>query len=733
MRRYYIVLIISLLSFVGVSSTAQLYKNKPDSLWSVYQIKQGHRAYNNMRYLQSVDKWEHYFNRGVLADTTKSKLAQACINISNSDLAERVLRSMDTLKMASVDFYNMAQCLKLNGNYDESDVWMSRFEQRQQHDSRPAWQSNSSAQVKKIYNRTRYNVSLADFNSPQSDFGAFQNGGDVVFASARKVDEVIARQYAWKESPYLNVYKVTVTDTGFTQPVILSSKLKTVYHDGPVSYSRDGNEMFVTQNPYNFPGTFGKKQVNQFRLLSAHKQANGTWSELKPLPFNGDGFSTGHGALSNDGQTLWFASDRPGGKGRSDIYFVKRQGDGWGEPQNAGTAINTEGDEMFPFEAADGKLYFSSNGHLTLGGLDICIAFPTSSGFQVRNMGYPINSTKDDFSLFMAPDGKRGYFSSNRANGKGDDDIYSFEVTDPIVLNREIQLVVRDKNTGLILPKAIVTVKENQKSKDLVTDENGKIVYGSEEANNLTVNTEPLGYKAASQTYELTNDVNQFELLVEPLPVWGVYGTVTDKATGAGVDSIQVLIRPVGGRDAIGNLTLDGGSFRNVLQPETDYAIVLTNDNYFTKKGYFTTKGRQPGWININEFMETVIEKVDLDKTIEIPNIYYDLGKWNIRKDAAPELDKVVQFMLDNPNLTIELGSHTDSRGNATSNEALSQKRAQSAVDYIIKKGGIAKDRIVAKGYGESKLKNQCADGVTCTEAEHQQNRRTEIRVLSVK
>jgi outer membrane protein OmpA-like peptidoglycan-associated protein len=194
-----------------------------------------------------------------------------------------------------------------------------------------------------------------------------------------------------------------------------------------------------------------------------------------------------------------------------------------------------------------------------------------------------------------------------------------------------------------------------------------------------------------------------------------------------------VLIRPVGGRDAIGNLTLDGGNFRNVLQPETDYAIVLTNDNYFTKKGTFTTKGRQPGWININEFMETVIEKVDLDKTIEIPNIYYDLGKWNIRKDAAPELDKVVQFMLDNPSLTIELGSHTDSRGNATSNATLSQKRAQSAVDYIVKKGGIAKDRIVAKGYGESKLKNQCADGVTCTEAEHQQNRRTEIRVLSVK
>lgn len=348
-------------------------------------------------------------------------------------------------------------------------------------------------------------------------------------------------------------------------------------------------------------------------------------------------------------------------------------------------------------------------------------------------MGVPINSTYDDFALFLNSDATTGYFASNRDGGVGDDDIYTFEITDPVLLTKEIHIVLSDSETKKIIPQTALTINNNGKEIPLKTNDKGEVVYQFEDTDKLTASAAPIGYKPTSNTFMPEETITYAELFADPIPVWGVYGTVTDMASGLGVDSIQVLIQPVGQRHSIGNLTLDGGTFRNQLEPQTDYIIIFSNSEYFTKRGTFTTKGRKPGWINVNEFMDASIEKVEVNKVIEIPNIYYDLGKWNIRKDAAVELDKVVTFMNDNPNIIIELGSHTDSRGSATSNQTLSQKRAQSAVDYIITKGNVSRDRITAKGYGESMLKNHCADGVSCSEAEHQQNRRTEIRIVGVK
>jgi outer membrane protein OmpA-like peptidoglycan-associated protein len=726
-------LLIFTIALILSDVSGQVYKNKIDSLWTVYQVKRGEKAFGNMRYLKTTGIYNPIFLKGALSDGGKSILAQSYLNIAESEKAEEVLRSMNEGAMTPQDVYNMAQSLKLNGAYDESDVWMTRFEKMNQTDSRPRWQSNSATEVARILNRTRYNIGLLPFNSTQSDFGAFPYGDDIVFASARKTDMIVAREYGWKETPYLNVFKIKAASTGNEKPEIFSSKAKTVYHDGPVSFSADGSEMYITQNPYRFPGSIGKKEINQFRLLLSRLQPDSTWGPLAELPFNGAGYSTGHGTLSPDGRRLWFASDRPGGYGRSDIYYADRSGDQWGEPVNAGAQINTEGDEMFPFEASDHKLYFSSNGHLTIGGLDLCIAFKTPGGFEIRNMGSPINSAKDDFGLYMAPDNKTGYFASNRPGGVGDDDLYQFEVVDPVVLKREFSLVVKDQSSGALMVNTEVVITSGSGVAKLRTNEKGLVNYQTDGLSVLKVTSHPAGYHPKNQDYTLTQDVTREELLLEPLPVWGVYGMITDLDVNRGVDSVQVEIQPANQNPAIRAITLDGGRFRQQIEPETDYTLVLSHPQYFTKRGTFTTKGRPAGWINVNEFIKTEIEKVKINAVIEIPNIYYDLGKWNIRQDAAVELDKVVLFMTDNPAIFIELGSHTDSRGSNVSNQSLSQKRAQSAVDYIIKKGGIAKERIVAKGYGESMLKNQCADGVTCPEADHQQNRRTEIRIVGMK
>lgn len=731
MKRY--IILASVIMSLLASVSGQTYNNKLDSLWSAYRMKRGNTAFDNMRYLKASKVYSPLHQRGVLTNQCKSNLAQSYLNIAMPAQALEVFRSMDSLSMTEKDVYLMSQTLKLNAQYDESDLWMASFEQMKNNDTRLKWQSNNAEAIEKIYNRPRYKIELAPFNSSESDFGAFRTDGQVLFSSARKVPEVLSREYGWKNTPYLNVFTTTMERGSNSEPKIFSPRLRTAYHDGPVSFSADGNQMFVTQNPYKFPGKLGKKQVNNFRLLVSSKQANGEWGPLELLPFNGNGFSTGHATLSPDQQTLWFASDRPGGMGGSDIYYVTRQDNGWSEPVNAGPEINTEGDEMFPFQGADGRLYFSSNGHLTLGGLDICIAFKTSEGYKIRNMGVPINSTYDDFALFLNSDATTGYFASNRDGGVGDDDIYTFEITDPVLLTKEIHIVLSDSETKKIIPQTALTINNNGKEIPLKTNDKGEVVYQFEDTDKLTASAAPIGYKPTSNTFMPEETITYAELFADPIPVWGVYGTVTDMASGLGVDSIQVLIQPVGQRHSIGNLTLDGGTFRNQLEPQTDYIIIFSNSEYFTKRGTFTTKGRKPGWINVNEFMDASIEKVEVNKVIEIPNIYYDLGKWNIRKDAAVELDKVVTFMNDNPNIIIELGSHTDSRGSATSNQTLSQKRAQSAVDYIITKGNVSRDRITAKGYGESMLKNHCADGVSCSEAEHQQNRRTEIRIVGVK
>lgn len=308
------------------SVSGQTYKNKIDSLWTSLKIKQGERVYNNMRYLKTTEIYSPIFYKGALNNQAKSILAQSYLNIAESEKAEEVLNSMDEASMTPNDVYNMAQCLKLNAEYDKSDIWMAKFEKMSSTDSRPKWQSNSASEVAKILTRNRYNIELMPFNSAQSDFGAFPYGQNIVFASARKIKTIVAHEYGWKDTPYLNVFKVSEFASGNVPPKIFSAKVKTVYHDGPVSFSADGTEMFVSQNPYKFPGTSGKKEINQFRLLISKLLPDSTWGPLVELPFNGAGFSTGHGALSPDGKRLWFASDRPGGYGRSDIYYVERLG-----------------------------------------------------------------------------------------------------------------------------------------------------------------------------------------------------------------------------------------------------------------------------------------------------------------------------------------------------------------------------------------------------------------------
>ena len=348
----------------------------------------------------------------------------------------------------------------------------------------------------------------------------------------------------------------------------------------------------------------------------------------------------------------------PGTHGQSDLFKVKINEDGsFGTPENLGDSINTAGRETFPFISDDNELYFASDGQPGLGGLDIFITKIPKDGSlnfkKIVNVGEEANSPKDDFALIINTKTKKGFLSSNRDGGQGNDDIYKFLETRPVWCDQILYGVITDEDTKAVLPNTkLVLLDQNMKEvegKTTISDSNGKYEFTEVECGAKY-------YVRASLEEYTTREV----------PV------IIGKETG-----------------------------------KTELNIELAK----TKK--------------------PVKEGDDIANVFEINLIYFDLDKWNIRPDAAVDLAKILDVLQQHPTMKIDIRSHTDSRATFTYNEKLSDRRAKSTMQWLISKG-IAKDRLTAKGYGETQLVNKCADGVQCTEAEHQLNRRSQFIITAL-
>jgi outer membrane protein OmpA-like peptidoglycan-associated protein len=701
--------------------------------------KQADKKFYSLSYAKAINKYEKIIEKGFSPDSLRRNLAISYFKVNDTKKAEPLFAELVTNNEASeTDIYFYAQSLKYNQKYDEADKWIEKYRELRNEDSRGKLQQGSEPVIREILSKVKYKIEPVYFNSEYSDFGAVVVNDKIIFTSGRNDQAIIQYEYSWKGKPYLDLYETPVEKpTIYTNANILTKGINSRFHDGPAFYSSDKQEIFLTRNSFHYGlPKYSEKKENHFMLYSAGLNEKG-WEEMSELPFNSKDYSCGHPSISNDNSTLYFASDMPGGYGGSDIYFSTRSDSGWSEPVNMGKAINTEGDEMFPFISSSNELYFSSNGHLGLGGLDIFLADKGTKGnFTVVNMGHPLNSSADDFSFYLLPNGVDGYFASNREGGKGDDDIYTLTILDkPSAVFNLVGTAV-DKKTGKVLPGSDVVIVDSE-GKELFngkSDSQGKVKFEGKPDTKYRVNASLLKYTNTSfsitaEKSKANEGILEFEIPLSSIDEWGVFGFIYNKESGKGVKDVEILVTPKDGGSEIKTATDPEGNFRELLKPETDYTILLKKKKFFTKRGDFTTKGMEPGWIDVKEFIEVEMEEIVVGKTIEIPNIYYDLGKWNIRDDAAKELDEVVQFLKDNETITIELGSHTDARGNNSSNQTLSQKRAESAVEYIVS-SGIDQNRITAKGYGEEKLKNRCADGVRCSEDEHQENRRTEITIV---
>jgi outer membrane protein OmpA-like peptidoglycan-associated protein len=495
---------------------------------------------------------------------------------------------------------------------------------------------------------------------------------EIIYATAKDSGFVIKRKHNWNDKPFLKLYSAQITEDGkLENEKKLSGDINTKYHQSTPVITKDGKTMYFTRLvPFEkekkiASKTNAKNDIGQLRLFQAQKVGD-KWVNIKELPYpiNMDGTSSGHPALSPDEEQLYFVSNRKKKMNDTDLYVVSRKrGGGFANKVDSlGDEINTYGRETFPFIDNSGILYFSSDGYPGLGGLDVFAAAKDRDGkYVVVNVGAPINSPSDDFAYVIDNDSKKGFVSSNRKGGKGDDDLYKFMEIKPIVFPFNLNPVyfgtVKDSITGEPLRDVQITIYSdlNESVKTLTTDESGKYSMDLLPLKNYTFEFKKSGFTSE-------------KILVEGQKI-------SEKK------EIPVALF-------------------------SELSVIVDNEVVTLKEG------------------DNLTEKLKLSP------IYFDYGGYSIRKSSKLELDKVINLIKNRPSISIEVRSHTDSRGKNDYNLRLSKNRAKTTIDYIITEGGISRDRIWGNGYGETQLINKCSDGVSCTEAEHELNRRSEFIIV---
>ena len=555
-------------------------------------------------------------------------------------------------------YFRYAQSLKAIEAYDESNKFMSKFFDSKKNDLKPKINKVEINYLDEIKQQSgRYKIKNIEANSSYADFGPAYYGNRVVFTSSRDTGVFSKRVHDWNNQPFLDLYNSKIEKkTGELITIKnFDSKLNTRYHESTPTFTKNLKTIYFTRNNYN-DGNYGQASdgINKLKIYKATQNENGTWSKARSISINNDEYSISHPALNPDNTKLYFVSDMPGGYGNTDLYVATIAEDGTlGDPENLGPEINTAGRESFPFISEKGDLYFASNGHLGLGGLDLFVAkFDNDNQLnKIYNLGEPVNSSKDDFAYIVRESKKTGYFSSNRSGGIGDDDIYKFFQLEDIREKCEILLTgtIADKDTGLSLKGAKVTLYDtnNEILNSIVLDSDKSFSFYVECNKDYFLRGEMIDYSSAEQL------------------------VTTPKSN----DTINVDLK-------------------------------------------------------LNKNIKTAKIGEDIGKILNLNPIYFSFDKYTIREDAKTDLAKVIEVMNEYPSMKIDVRSHTDSIGDDTYNMELSEKRTEAAIKYIIEKGGINKERLTGKGYGETQLINNCDNNSKCSAEKHQLNRRSEFIIL---
>ncbi len=797
-------LLAVLVLFIGMSAvSAQSSK-----------LKRAKKYYDNLAYMEAIELYNLVLEK---EDNPEAKiyLADSYRKINDTDNAEywygQVVRLAEAQPVHKL-YYGMM--LQRNGKCDLAREWYAQYVEAVPDDSRGNHLEQACNFEEELMSKNAniFEIKPLSINSNMDDFSpAFYKDG-LVFASERDKGSAVKRAHSWTGNPFLELFYVDAKSTGgggeegesecnfqYGRPKKFSSEVNDKFHEAAVTFKPDQSEIFFTANNYKGEADDGSRKL---KIYSAVSKGGDGWSDVQGLPFNSDEYSVAHPSLHPDGNRLFFASDMPGGYGGMDLYYSDLEGNRWSPPINLGATVNTEGHEIFPYAGPNGRVYYSSDGLIGLGGLDIFYIEEQSEGNWNTpiNLGFPVNTIADDFGIIFNETGMCGYLSSDRDGGSGGDDIYSFTKT-----AAPVEIFVYDEATDLPIEGATIT--DACTGATYITNANGKALLDMKLNTCCNFGAVMEGYLESTKegcTKEmLLGDVLRVKIPLKSAANFNIEGIVFDQQTGLPLEGAEVELTN-DTEDAPQILITDAtGQFTFELQKDKCYTIKASKDLYLASsvdnqcttdlsgsttlqtnlnlQPYTNTNtgvgadGAEMGddgmmsgpdgmsrvvkdpntglWIDsqtgepaeggINGMVYEKGDIVGSDPNVFEPgktdpaqggvtfllHIYYDFDQSYIRGDAEPELERMLTTLNDNPDLIVEIGSHTDSRGSYRYNNRLSQRRAEAVVRWLVERG-VSQDRVVAAGYGENVNVNNCSNNIPCSEREHQMNRRTEFKVI---
>ncbi|MEZ0184719.1 OmpA family protein [Flavobacterium oncorhynchi] len=617
-------------------------------------IKNADKLFNNYAYFDAIKIYEKVAENGYLSVELVQKLADA--NFFNAQYidANRWYEKLFELneEVEKIYYFRYAQTLKAVSDYKRSNEYMQKFSWNNKKNDIAVQFLNNNDYLESLSRiDTQYKIEKLSINSIYSDYGVSFSNGSFIFGSSRKSNKKLdPRTNEYYTSLYAIKDFLSNTSEFTREAELISITKQSKFNESTPVFSSDGKTMYFTKGEYFYPKRNSPKKRVELKIYTAKLSKRGKWKRIKQLSIDNNEYNCAHPALSSDEKSLYFVSDMPGGFGDTDIYKIALEDNKTvGKAINLGSNINTSGKESYPFVSAGNELFFSSNGHLGLGGLDIFKSQIDSSKTQQKavNLGAPLNSSFDDFCFLKLNNSNAGYFSSNRPDGMGKDDIYRFEEKKDSIVN----FTFLDQETQTPLENLAISVY----------DRNHNLIKTG------TVNKEG----------QYSTSLNQYKDFVFYIEIKGPgYGTQEITFTDSDSDRIN----------------------------KTTFSVLKS--------------------------LQRLELGIDLSKSLIKP-IYFSVDKYEIRKEAEVELQKLIEFMKEYTSVNIEVRSHTDSRLSTTSNMELSLKRAQSVKKYLIK-NNISSKKIAIKYYGESQLVNHCSDGVPCSEIEHKENRRCEFVITKL-
>ncbi|MBK7937028.1 MAG: OmpA family protein [Lewinellaceae bacterium] len=766
-------------------------------------LKRADDAMRDLDYITAISLYQQVLQKEDNAEA-KVNVAECYRKINDTENAEYWYAQVVQLPNArSIHRLYYGMMLQANGKCDLAKAWLKQYIKEAPNDARGQYLAQACDLEEELMTKNRgfYVVSHMPFNSNLDDFSPTVFANTVIFASDRDQSGPVKRTSMWTGNPFAELYSVPFEIRGihpgdfqYGGTAKFSKELNTKYHEAAVCVSPDGQMIYFTRNNFD-DGKTGRSDEGlvKLKIYGAQTTSNGSWTNITGLPFNSDEYSVAHPSLSADGQRLYFSSNMPGGYGDMDLYVSELVNERWGPGVNLGPVVNTEGNEIFPYIDPNNRLYFSSNGHIGLGGLDIY--YTTGNGLYQWNLpvnlGFPMNSKSDDFGITFGGDLTWGYFSSDRDGGAGRDDVYGFQKS-----ASPVEIFVYDAQSKI--PVSGAAVANSQTDLTLTTGPDGKIAFDMRYADCADFSVGKKGYEPVVKrgcTNETTpGEITRIEIPIQKQANFIIQGIVFDMTDGYPAEGARVTLANECGK-AVPQAYITGsdGRYKFKLDKDCCYSVKAVKDGFIaaTSSGNCTKSQDKSTTLKANlsllpysdgegiladSLEKSVLQQgpkfnpatglyenpdgspasFDLNKGLTVRNgvlfdngtpskpekgpwergsagyllhLYYDYNQVNMRQESRPELEKLAKTLLENPDLQVEISSHTDSRGSDEYNLELSQKRADAVVIWLTQHG-VARERLTGRGYGETQPVNHCTNDAPCSEAEYQLNRRTEFRVI---